>query len=664
MSYHTSGSMGSFGGGYGTIEIALNQTDNLVKGNQYNYNILGGSTNSNATVESRRGKFFLVDTAFDLPDNPPAFQKGAMIQITEPETNAIVLITEVKSIKKYRPKGKKSKKKKKRTSSFSRLIQQTLTQPKNTSETITLNEDPDIVTMKLYDGANIREFTGIETTPISDFLNNVLNDVPVVSIDELNRQLQTVRSYDIVNTKNQKKKKSKLRKKKKRKNKFKLFKNDSKNIGAYSSKDNKSQPNNSLTEITDGVKYNLMVDDPNDNRSLKKKGINKNKFWEITYRGGEPFGEDDRYYEEEPIVRIPDSLPNAYQNSNNEGVEGLLDGRKCGNCVFYEAESENCSKWNALVRDYYWCAAWKTMEPVIAQPNEFTSFINETTNPENNLYNFFVDRLINPTTEEPNLSNFLGPLDAIFSTHGGYLYGDALRRMIDSGNAFDFDNAPLNFFFTTQENFLTAIDFINNGGLLDFEIPLEQYDSVQQHMCKYTLTKKADVLFPPGYPNVLTINLHGSYVGTPINILSQMDFVNGKVAYNPHHQTESTSVRHVLLDSRFVANEDRGTIEIDLLKASVRERLLKFLGDNSKPYYLINSSAVKFVQWVADRSFTSEKWQELYNYLLTLNVISSVDENLLSLIEATLGEELIDEPSLTEIPFVTTLIEAPAAGVT
>ena len=39
MSYHTSGSMGSFGGGYGTIEIALNQTDNLVKGNQYNYNI-------------------------------------------------------------------------------------------------------------------------------------------------------------------------------------------------------------------------------------------------------------------------------------------------------------------------------------------------------------------------------------------------------------------------------------------------------------------------------------------------------------------------------------------------------------------------------------------------------------------------------------------------
>ena len=41
-----------------------------------------------------------------------------------------------------------------------------------------------------------------------------------------------------------------------------------------------------------------------------------------------------------------------------------------------------------------------------------------------------------------------------------------------------------------------------------------------------------------------------------------------------------------------------------------------------------------------------------------------MDENLLSLIEATLGEELIDEPSLTEIPFVTTLIEAPAAGVT
>ena len=156
------------------------------------------------------------------------------------------------------------------------------------------------------------------------------------------------------------------------------------------------------------------------------------------------------------------------------------------------------------------------------------------------------------------------------------------------------------------------------------------------------------------YPQSLTINLHGSFVGEPINILSQVDFVNGKIAYNPS--------RHVLLDSRFMLNEQRGTVQIDLLKPSVRERMLKFLNDNSKPYFLTNSAAARFKQWVADRSFTSETWQELYNYLLTIAVLSSTDQQLLTLIENTLGEQLIDNPSYTEIPLVSTGVSAPNVG--
>ena len=109
-------------------------------------------------------------------------------------------------------------------------------------------------------------------------------------------------------------------------------------------------------------------------------------------------------------------------------------------------------------------------------------------------------------------------------------------------------------------------------------------------------------------------------------------------------------------------NESRGSIQIDLLKPSVRERILKFLNDNSKPYYLTNTAAAKFKQWVADRSFTSERWQELYAYLLTISVLSSDDQQLLTLIENTLGEELIDNPSYTEIPLVGTGLAVADAG--
>ena len=406
-----------------------------------------------------------------------------------------------------------------------------------------------------------------------------------------------------------------------------------------------------LTKIKPGVKYNIMVDAAEGTLQYR-----------LSYQGTPT--PPAIYYEDPPIEPIPASLPPAYQNSNNEGVEGLLTGRKCGNCKFFEAESGNCSKWNAIVRNYYWCAAWKTMEPVIAQPNQFTKFIDETTvipdesifeieEIDNPLYDFFLERLKDPVTQEPNLSNLLSPLNALFSTYGAYVYGDILRRMLDSGNAFDFDNVPMNLFFTTQDDFLNAIEFINNGGLGEFNVPIDQYDSIQQHICTYTLSKRSDSTLPMNYPQTLTINLHGSFFGQPKNILSQVDFVNGKIAYNPKF---TATDRHVLLDSRFLEYEETGRIKIDIIKPSIRERLLKFLNDNSKTYFVTNPSAISFIQWVGDRTFTSAAWQELYNYMLTLDRLSSADQQLITLIQNTIGEVLVDDPSTTEIPLITSVV--------
>ena len=408
-----------------------------------------------------------------------------------------------------------------------------------------------------------------------------------------------------------------------------------------------------LTKIKPGVTYNIMVDVP-DGTYL----------YTVTYQG-EPTP-PAIYYDVAPIEPIPASFPNAYQNSNNEGVEGLLTGRKCGNCKFFEAESGNCSKWNAIARSYYWCAAWEAMEPVIAQPNAFTQYIDQSsatlddTIPiEGDLYNFFLENLKDPDTQEPNLSNLLTPLNGLFSTFNAYIYGDALRRMVDSGNAFDFDGVPLNFFFTTQQDFLNAIEFVNEGGLVEFNVPIDQHDSIQQHVCTYTLSKKSDSTLPMNYPQSLIINLHGSFFGEPRNILSQVDFVNAKIAYNPKF---TNITRHVLLDNRFMEFEPTGRIKIDLVKPSIRERLLKFLNDNSKSYIVSSPSAIAFIQWVGNRSFTSEAWQELYNYMLSVDRLSSDDQQLITLIQNTLNQELIDDPSTTELPLVTNVLSARAIG--
>ena len=190
------------------------------------------------------------------------------------------------------------------------------------------------------------------------------------------------------------------------------------------------------------------------------------------------------------------------------------------------------------------------------------------------LYDYFLNSVKDPTTDEPNLSNFLSPFNALFAQFGAYVYGDYLRRIVDSGDAFDYDNIPINLLFTTQEGFLNAIDFINNAGLLQFDDPNEEYDSIQQALCTYTLTKKSTSTLPSNYPQSVTINLHGKFYGEPKNILSQLDLTNAKIAYNPQYTVDT---HNILIDSRFTVLEGRGVIHIDIIKQSIRERLLKFL---------------------------------------------------------------------------------------
>jgi len=487
----------------------------------------------------------------------------------------------------------------------------------------------------LYDGANVRTFYGIKDTPIREFLSEVIQNIPLARIDELDDQGNVLNTYQLASKDGDGKSgKGGGKKRKKNKKKFSIVKGDTKGAHKTQSKQNSQ----SLTQIVEENRYNISVD-----------GV-PGQAYPITYMGLEDPDEVSSYmYDDPPIVPIPASLPESYQNSANEGVEELKDGRRCGNCILFDPEVSVCNKWNAEVRQNYWCLSWDTLEPVIAQPNEFTQFIEE----DGDIYTYLIDNVKDPTTDEPNLSNFLSPLNDLFTTYGAYVYGDYLRRVVDSGNALDFDGVPINLFFTTQDGFLNAIDFINNSNLGQFNDPPEEYDSIQQSLVTYTLTKKSTSTLPSNYPQTITINLHGQYYGEPINILSQLDLTNAKIAYNPQL---SANNHHILKDNRFVSFETDGQLNIDIVKQSIRERILKFLVDNSKPYVLNGTSAHKFTQWVANRSAFTETMQSLYQVMLNSLLISSANQEVLDAIELSLSEQLFDDPSDTLVPLETELI--------
>ena len=54
--------------------------------------------------------------------------------------------------------------------------------------------------------------------------------------------------------------------------------------------------------------------------------------------------------------KIPNSLPPKYMAANSKEVP---EGQHCGNCEYYAESNSYCKKFDAKVRDNYWCAKWE-----------------------------------------------------------------------------------------------------------------------------------------------------------------------------------------------------------------------------------------------------------------------------------------------------------------
>lgn len=54
--------------------------------------------------------------------------------------------------------------------------------------------------------------------------------------------------------------------------------------------------------------------------------------------------------------KIPDSLPPKYMAANSKEVP---EGQQCNNCEYYVESNSYCKKFDAKVRDNYWCAKWE-----------------------------------------------------------------------------------------------------------------------------------------------------------------------------------------------------------------------------------------------------------------------------------------------------------------
>ena len=54
--------------------------------------------------------------------------------------------------------------------------------------------------------------------------------------------------------------------------------------------------------------------------------------------------------------KIPDSLPPKYMAANSKEAP---EGQHCGNCEYYVESNSYCKKFDAKVRDNYWCAKWE-----------------------------------------------------------------------------------------------------------------------------------------------------------------------------------------------------------------------------------------------------------------------------------------------------------------
>ena len=205
--------------------------------------------------------------------------------------------------------------------------------------------------------------------------------------------------------------------------------------------------------------------------------------------------------------------------------------------------------------------------------NEFTQFI--VMKP----YTWLVEKV-------PNINNLLNVFSNLINTYNGVIGGGYLRRVIQSGDALQFQNADLDFWFPISDDFLGAVTFINQGNLTQFNQPDAEEISEDKILYNWDLISNTSNI-----PNI-KLQLIRKESDSIENILSNFDFTNAKIA---------TNLNQVIIDSRWENFELNKIINIDMLKPPVLRRLLKYLYSGGEPFRLNASSASKLLAWVSSR---------------------------------------------------------------
>ena len=259
--------------------------------------------------------------------------------------------------------------------------------------------------------------------------------------------------------------------------------------------------------------------------------------------------------------------------------------------------------------DYYGLGEGLAEFPALttAPSNEFAEFI--VTKP----YTWLVERV-------PNITNFLTVFSNLINNYNGAIGGGYLRRVVQSGDALQFQNADIDFWFPTADKLFGAVNFINQGHLVEFYQPELQEIQQDKFLYSWNLVPKTSEI-----PNV-KLQIISRLVGSIENILSQFDITNAKIA---------TNLNQVAIDSRWDGFESNKFVNIDMLKPPVFWRLLKYLHSEGEPFKLNGPSALIFLTWVAPRVSYSPYMQQLYDVLLNA---SEMNYETISFIEPYLNE--------------------------
>ena len=308
---------------------------------------------------------------------------------------------------------------------------------------------------------------------------------------------------------------------------------------------------------------------------------------------------------------IDPNLPAAYQVANNPE-------QACENCVFYDVKGKFCTNWKAEVKPNYWCASWKGV--VVKEEQEETSESEELTETEiidvqiayENQYSQFLE--IQPynwlVEKVPNITSFISMFSSMMSNYNAHIQGSYLRRVLQSQDAFNFQDSTIDFCFDMFEDVLAAVEFVNGGNLTEFETPTPISPSSDRLIYTFDLQSKGN-----GIPNV-KIRFKGDVVGSIDNILAQQDFTNSKI---------STNGDYVTVDNRLFNLENNNTINIDMVKPNILKRLIEYLsGDGyvqGTPFQLNSDSSLKLLSWVAPRVVDYSQLEPLYQNLLNTTTL-------------------------------------------